>query len=238
MRQIRTCVVMKATPSPATSPPEILPAMVRPGRCSPREHFVPRSASALGNAFGFAAASQRLAQRRSVVSRKVSPTSDAMQFNLASFLPPGRTPSDYLWGDRSQGLSVAADPMLQYRPLAEADLERSQLTAHDQFEVHDLDKLLLGGLVQQLRRYPICRADLVKKTLRFFPEQPLYVLLVTPIASQDDAIPGAADSTLGTQIAQELRFSRELLVCLTDQMEPALSRRIQGQSGGSLLELA
>lgn len=126
--------------------------------------------------------------------------------------------------------------MLQYRPLAEADQERSQLTTQDQFERHDLDERLLSELAQQLQRYPICRADLVKKTLRFFPEQPLYILLVTTRECQNSPVPKVGESTLGTQIAQELRFGRELLVCLTDQTDPDLIQRIQEQSQGSLLD--
>jgi hypothetical protein len=116
----------------------------------------------------------------------------------------------------------------QYRTLAGADQERSQLTLQDRFEAHDLDSRLLNQLRQQLQRYPICRASLVKKRLRFFPEQPLYILLVDPSHSQ-------VDSTLGTQIAQELKFGRDLLVRLSVDCEPSLLEQILDKADGNLV---
>lgn len=231
---------MNATSSPTLSlalSTETLSRMGPPGRRSQKDCFVPRSATALGNDLGFSAASQRLAQRRSAVSHQGSPLSEAMQSNLAYLLPAGHAVSGYLQGGQSKLMSATPRKMLQYRALAEADLERSQLTVQDQFEAHDLDHLLLSDLAQQLQRYPIGRADLVKKTLRFFPEQPLYVLLVTPVVAQASTIAAnTSEFTLGTQIAQELSFSRELLVCLTCQTEPDLIHRIQAQSPGNLLD--
>lgn len=227
---------MKATSSPTLSlapSTETQSRRLFPGRRSPQDCFVPRSAAALGHDLGFSEASQRLAQRRSAIRRQGTSLAEAMQSNLAYLLPAGHAVSGYLQGHQSKLLPVMPHNMQRYRTLAEADQERSQLTAQDQFESHDLDGLLLGDLAQQLQRYPIGRADLVKKTLRFFPEQPLYVLLVTPVAFQDSA--NALESTLGTQIAQELSFSRELLVCLTSQTEPDLIHRIQAQSAGNLL---
>ncbi len=196
---------------------------------------LPRAAISLGNDLGFSAASQRLALRRSAASCQEDNLSEAMQSNFSDFLPAGQPISaGYLQRRRSNVLPLSPRKIHQYRTLAEADLERSQLTLQDQFETHDLDRQLQVNLCAQLQRYPIARADLVKKTLRFFPEQPLYVLLVSPSADLAEQLNSSLESTLGTQIAQELCFSRELLVCLTSETEPQLIQRIQAKSKGDL----
>ena len=200
------------------------------------ETYVPRAHLSQGNSLGFAAASQRLALRRSTAIRQADSLPDVMQPNLAYLLPVGHSISGYGRGYQSKSFPLHSRKINQYRTLAEADLERSQLTSQDQFEIHDLDGQLLGELRQQLQCYPITGAELVKKTLRFFPEQPLYVLLVSPgaVSAKHPAPP--LESTLGTQIAQELCFRRELLVCLMGETEPCLVERIQAQSPGNLLD--
>lgn len=199
------------------------------------ESSVPRAEMGLSNdGLGFAAASRRLALRRSAVIFQEDNPSEVMPSNFPGRLPMGHSVPEYLQGCQSKESPVNPRKIHQYRTLAEADLERSQLNPDDQFETHDLDEQLLGDLCQQLQRYPIAQAELVKKTLRFFPEQPLYVLLVCPAAEQ---LNPSLELTLGTQIAQELRFSRELLVCLTSDTEPQLVNRIQAKSTGNLLNL-
>ncbi|OLP18119.1 hypothetical protein BST81_13945 [Leptolyngbya sp. 'hensonii'] len=58
-----------------------------------------------------------------------------------------------------------------------AQQERSSVTGNDRFEPHALDASQIAALVQQLSRYrQIKTAYLVRKTLQYFPERPLYVL--------------------------------------------------------------
>lgn len=231
---------MKVTSRPAIS---IAPAPAPPCRSlTPEpeqrtEADLPRAAISLGNDLGFSVASKRLALRRSALLCQENNLSEVMQSKLSYLLPVGHPISGYLREQRSKVLPLHPRKIHQYRTLAEADLERSQLTPQDQFEAHDLDELLLGELCQQLQRYPIARAELVKKTLRFFPEQPLYILLVRPVADMAEQQLSLIESTLGTQIAQELCFSRELLVCLTGETEPHLIDRIQAKSSGNLLNI-
>lgn len=123
----------------------------------------------------------------------------------------------------------------RYHPQwAQAVEERSRLTPQDQFEAHDLDSMRLRQLQTQLGAYGIDRAYLVKKRLRFFPEQPLYILLVRPHQADTQAVL----ATLGTQIAQELKFYGELLVRLTTETEPELVVQIQAQAPQELLAAA
>lgn len=199
------------------------------------EAYVPRAAMSLRHDLGFSAASQHLAWRRSAAIAEEDNRSEAMQPNFSHRRPPSHPMAGCLPEGQSKGWPQYPRQIDRYRILAEADWERSQLTSQDQFEPHDLDQLLLGSLCQQLRRYPIARAELVKKTLRFFPEQPLYVMLICPAASCAEQPLSSLSSTLGTQIAQELCFSRELLVCLTQDTEPQLVERIRAKCPGQLL---
>ena len=181
---------------------------------------------------GFCAASRRLAWRRWLAMGWI----DSNWGRLSALEPqPATITLDSLPAGWLNAMPLYPRQTDQYRQLAEADVERSQLGVQDRFEAHDLDERLMEDLCQQLRQYPICQARLVKKTLRFFPEQPLYVLLVEPMGSHTfspdcDGIDGPAEPTLGTQIAQELRFRRELLVCLTSNTEPQLVARIEASS--------
>ena len=58
-----------------------------------------------------------------------------------------------------------------------AQQERSSISAGDRFESHDLSASAQAKLVEQLSHYPqVKEAYLVRKTLQYFPEKPLYVL--------------------------------------------------------------
>jgi len=233
---------MKVIPSPTISVASASRQPACPPVCAlspwsqrPEGAFVPRAAAGRGK-LGFSAASQRLAQRRLALLCQEEHLSAAMQFELSELLPASHAVSEYWQGCQFKPMPLYKRKIQQYRRLAEADQERSQLTAQDQFEPHDLDGQLLEDLRQQLQHYPIGRAELVKKTLRFFPEQPLYVLLVAPHGCEATSTSPQPEPTLGTQIAQELCFRRELLVCLTPMTEPLLVARIQAVSQGNLLD--
>ena len=58
-----------------------------------------------------------------------------------------------------------------------AQQERSSISVGDRFESHDLSASAQAKLVEQLSHYPqVKEAYLVRKTLQYFPEKPLYVL--------------------------------------------------------------
>lgn len=240
---------MKVTSSPAISIASVTQNQAASLMLDLREqpkHSTPRAGQPPGADFGFGAASQQLALRRSAAMHQAMhqaisqawPPREAMQPQYSAVRPTSPIATEDSSEGESKEMPLYPRKVYQYRRLAEADFERSQLGPQDQFEAHDLDELLLEDLRQQLQRYPIAQAQLVKKTLRFFPEQPLYVLLVTPtLACEEPAHPDWA-STLGTQIAQELCFSRELLVCLTSETESPLVERIQAKSAQPLWDAA
>jgi hypothetical protein len=189
-------------------------------RCQPGIH----------HSAGFAVASQRLAGRRlTLLCEENAPQTSPAFAMMAHFFPGDSFISAALPSHSSRLVPLHPRKTEQYRTLAGADQERSQLTLQDRFEAHDLDAMLLHQLRQQLQRYPIRRASLVKKRLRFFPEQPLYVLLVEPSYCQ-------VDFTLGTQIAQELKFGRDLLVRLSLDCEPSLIEQIWAKADGNLVD--
>lgn len=236
---------MKVTSSPAISIASVTQNQAASLTLDMQEqpkHSTPRAAQPPGADFGFGAASQQLALRRSAAMQQTMsqalPPRAAMQPRYSAVRPTSHAATEDSPEGESKEMPLYPRKIYQYRRLAEADFERSQLGPQDQFEAHDLDERLLEDLRQQLQRYPIAQAQLVKKTLRFFPEQPLYVLLVTPtLVCGEPAHPDWA-STLGTQIAQELCFSRELLVCLTSETESPLVERIQAKSAQPLWDTA
>jgi hypothetical protein len=58
-----------------------------------------------------------------------------------------------------------------------AQQERFSISTGDRFESHDLSASAQAKLVEQLSHYPqVKEAYLVRKTLQYFPEKPLYVL--------------------------------------------------------------
>ena len=58
-----------------------------------------------------------------------------------------------------------------------AQQERSSISVGDRLESHDLSASAQAKLVEQLSHYPqVKEAYLVRKTLQYFPEKPLYVL--------------------------------------------------------------
>lgn len=160
-----------------------------------------------------------------------------MDSKFAYLLPAGQAVSGYL---TQPGRGTAPQPhrlpserprgLAQVRRLAQAVQERSHLQPGDRFEPHGLGGKQLAQLQRQLSCYGLSAAHLVKKSLRLFPEQPLYVLLVEPLTSpppRGQQPRPQVDSSLGTQIAQELNIQPELLVCLSDSLDPQLEQLIR-----------
>lgn len=79
----------------------------------------------------------------------------------------------------TQNLSESGEQnaVLTNEEISLAQQERSSLLASDGFESHDLSASAQANLVEQLSRYPqVKEAYLVRKTLQYFPEKPLYIL--------------------------------------------------------------
>lgn len=152
----------------------------------------------------------------------------AMDPKFAYLLPTGSLLRGY--APNSSGRPLRRQVLPRERPrglahvrrLATAVQERSQLSSGDRFEAHGLGEARLAQLQSQLCGYGLRSAHLVKKSLRLFPEQPLYVLLV-----QAQGEGTAPDPSLSSQIAQEIAFRGELLVCLVGSLLPPLEAAIQ-----------
>ena len=98
------------------------------------------------------------------------------------------------------------------RTMAEAKHERETLSTEDNFIDHALEQDQLAQVLQALDMYPtIKEAYLVRKALKHFPEQPLFIVGVVP----DTGLFGSAveeGNQLVNMIANEVEFPFETFI--------------------------
>ncbi|HXJ58959.1 MAG TPA: M48 family metalloprotease [Verrucomicrobiae bacterium] len=102
-----------------------------------------------------------------------------------------------------------------------ARAERDQIHLSDTFLPHALSTLQMEEILKQLRDYSeIQRAYLVRKELSFFPQKPLYVLVVETNGAGLTSGFSAEDQSLINRLAENLRLPGQTLIFMpTGRME-------------------
>jgi Zn-dependent protease with chaperone function len=113
------------------------------------------------------------------------------------------------------------------RTLEESKAERDTLRKSDALEPHGVSEAVLEKLATQLHGYPrVKEAWLVRKTVKHFPERPLYVLGVQFGGGYSSA---ETDKALIAKLSQELDLPGEAFVVNIGNSDNAeLSKRLRG----------
>lgn len=113
-----------------------------------------------------------------------------------------------------------------YQMLLLAEQERAQVSVSDEFIPHELSKSDLAELSQQLRRYPhICEAYLVQKKVRYFPEEPFYVMVISRKVSFWKLALSSQDTKIINQLVKELNFPGQCwITALNEETRPLFKK--------------
>lgn len=112
-----------------------------------------------------------------------------------------------------------------YQELALARQERLDVHAKDTFEPHQEQAQVIESVRQQLSRHrEVDRVYLVRKTVRRFPEVPLYVLGVVPKSAWFKLVPADRDRRLAKQLVNSIRFPGEVLFVILNRQYKKLRR--------------
>lgn len=113
--------------------------------------------------------------------------------------------------------------------MQQAQLERSQISPRDQFLPHRINDQGCALLSQMIQRYPEVRgAYFMRKQVKLFPEQPVYVL----------ALNSKKNNTAYAELVEELGNSLEdaSLVVFTKADAPDLFKKLRNLEGTALFE--
>jgi Zn-dependent protease with chaperone function len=141
---------------------------------------------------------------------------------------------------REQGRSEEADRChkraVEFAELREeADRERSNVTVSDEFREHALDAETVRAIKDHLKAYSHLKsAVLVRKQVKYFPEEPAYVLGLVPAGSWFRSS-SDADTQLINSVAQKAPVPAGTYIVLLNSANSRLRKRMESVSGASVL---
>lgn len=103
-----------------------------------------------------------------------------------------------------------------YDKLLKAEEERQYIRPKDKYQSHDLSKLQLDSLCQQLSCYPeIKEVYLVQKVLEYFPEKPLYVLgVIRKVNWWNETDTRPKNSQLEQELSNNIEFNGRIFILI------------------------
>jgi Zn-dependent protease with chaperone function len=125
-----------------------------------------------------------------------------------------------------------------YERLTLAQAERDQLQIQDQFSAADSSPEAQETLIQQLANHPIQTAYLVQKILQYFPERPLYVLLIKRQRSWIEFGTIEKNAILLKALSENLGCPGETLILLETEEHKALCQKIRKVAGDPIYSQA
>lgn len=122
-----------------------------------------------------------------------------------------------------------------YQQLLLANQERAGVKASDQFEPHELSAAAESNLRKQLTRYPeIKEVYLVKKVVKYFPEQPYYILGVRRNRSFWETDEQQKNQELLNQLATQLECPGQTWIVLLNREQKALEKALRKTALGPI----
>lgn len=118
--------------------------------------------------------------------------------------------------------------------LSASQRERNQVRASDRFLPHDLESEELQPLIALLADVPGARAWLVRKDLKFFPQQRLFVLCVQTSTNWMGRSSDYQDADLVNRLAAKLKLPGRMLVIAPQGGFRRLARKIKRQAGSEI----